>query len=133
VFFDSGELGLGRRMERTHEQERTGFVQDWRRNCRTDCMRIRTQRLYENRAAVQIGAATGVMHGYWMTMAELFDCRAILVRPELASHRRAVEVRYHDAQGHNAGQAVNCFQNGHGRRNSFCLQCAFQKNVPAAA
>jgi arginine/ornithine N-succinyltransferase beta subunit len=77
-------------------------------------MSVCTRRLYENRAAVQIGAATSVMHGYWMTMAELFDCRAILVRAELASHRRAVEVRYHDAQGHNTGQAVRYFQNRHG-------------------
>jgi hypothetical protein len=52
---------------------------------------------------VQIGAATGMINGYWIAMARLGDRRAIVIGAELDSRRRAVEVHHHDAHGHKAG------------------------------
>lgn len=81
-------------MERTHEQERTGFVQDWRNRSGTDCMGVRTRRHYQDWAAVQIGAATRMMNGCWIAVAGLGNRRAIVIGAELAS-RCAVEVHHH--------------------------------------
>lgn len=85
-------------------------------------MRVRTRRLCQNRAAMQIGAATGMMNGYWIALVQLGDRRAIVIGAKLASRRRTVEAHHHDAQGHNSDQAVNHFQHEHWRRNSFRLQ-----------
>ena len=81
-------------MERTHEQERTKFVQDRRNRSGDDCIRIGTRRLCQNRAAVQIGAATRMMNGCWIAVAGLGNRRAIVIGAELAS-RCAVEVHHH--------------------------------------
>lgn len=94
-------------------------------------MRVRTRRLCQNRAAMQIGAATGMMNGYWIALVQLGDRRAIVIGAKLASRRRTVEVHHHDAQGHNSDQAVNCFQNRHGGAIPFAFKRAFQKNVPS--
>lgn len=118
-------------MECTHEQERTKSLQDWRNRSGDDCMRICTRRLYQNRAAVHIGAATRMMNGCGSAMARLRDGRAIVIGVELPSRRRAVEAHHHDAQGHNAGQAVKDSQNGHGGAIPFAFKRAFKKNVPS--
>ncbi|KQT95474.1 hypothetical protein ASG68_12170 [Rhizobium sp. Leaf453] len=126
-------MKLGRRVECTHEQERTEFVEDWRNRSGDDCLRICTRRLRQNRTAVQVRAASSMMNGFWRMMARLRDRRAIAIGGELPSHRRAVEVHHHDAQGRYSDQAVKDSQNGHGSAILFASKRAFKKNVPKSA